>query len=82
MIPERWYVSGKVSIAGPVREFTAIDTEPSIPMRPMCSRTVFDNALMECERENRDCRSFLASDVPEANIKGVLSSCGSVILWN
>ena len=34
MIPERSKVAGKLNMAGPVRELTAIDMEPRYPMEP------------------------------------------------
>lgn len=35
IIPDRANVAGKLSMAGPVKELTAMDMEPSIPMEPL-----------------------------------------------
>lgn len=34
MIPERAKVAGKLSMAGPVKELTAMESDPNIPMEP------------------------------------------------
>mmetsp|Transcript_28334 Transcript_28334/g.76761 ORF Transcript_28334/g.76761 Transcript_28334/m.76761 type:complete len:153 (+) Transcript_28334:1355-1813(+) len=45
--PERWYVAGRVSIAGPVKEFTAMDTDPRTPMRCMLSDKASEKLAMK-----------------------------------
>ncbi len=38
--PDFWNTEGRFNIAGPVNEFTAIDTLPSIPMVPIRDNTL------------------------------------------
>lgn len=76
-------MSGKFNIAGPVKEFTAMDMEPSIPMLPMCSRTDLDRALMECDNEKRgrlvpDSRSEPVDFTVDPETRGVFSVWGAI----
>lgn len=48
--PERWYVAGRHSIAGPVKELQAIATDPKMPIR-------FILSLTECERLRAEARN-------------------------
>ena len=40
--PERWYVSGRYNIAGPIKEFTPIAVEPKNPIRLRSSEKLLD----------------------------------------
>lgn len=83
MNPARWKVSGRFSMAGPVNELTAIDTDPRYPILPTCvdhcSEILLDiwrNHFGFCRLEVGMAASF-NWEVPSLTISGLKSSTTS-----
>jgi len=73
--PERWYVSGRHSMAGPVKEFTAIDIDPKKPIRCILSDRASEKLLADARSESNE---FLVDKalllLPSSEISPLLSS--------
>ena len=53
--PERWYVAGRHSMAGPVNELTAIDADPRTPIRFTLLDTDSEKIRTDARIESKEC---------------------------
>jgi hypothetical protein len=59
IIPDRANVAGKLNMAGPVNEFTAMDIDPNIPMVPIIDKVSTRQRLTHSLTSNSALSAYL-----------------------